>query len=274
MSSANSVSLGALRRVKSDIESISIEAAHIAVYRFDTAITKWDRLGVEGAGFVVKTSSSPKWMLIVLNRAGPDNFTLDVATVLKIKLQPPYLMLRCATGGAPTIYGLWFHENDIRDKFATELQICQSTLANATRVPIIKHTPEEPSTIKETPKGEAPKGEAPKSEMPKAPTPATPEVKKQTPVKKATPSAEPEAVAQLKPSPAPANEPSSQGQRQAESAPPSAHKAAPQASPLVGITRSNEAATNSSVQSLPDLTKLPLSPSDITGHRRVIRKII
>ena len=146
---------------------------------------------------------------------------------------------------------------------------CQSTLANATRVPIIKHTPEEPSTIKETPKGEASK-----AEIPKAPTPATPEVKKQTPVKKATPSAEPDAVAQLKPSPAPADKPSSQGQRQAESAPPSAHKAAPQVPPLVGITRSNEAATNYSVQSLPDLTKLPLSPSDITGHRRVIRKII
>jgi hypothetical protein len=58
MSSASSVSLGALRRVKSDIESISIEASHIAVYRFDTAMTKASEVNVSMSDINIFSSGS------------------------------------------------------------------------------------------------------------------------------------------------------------------------------------------------------------------------
>lgn len=118
--------LVALRKVKEDIEKIAAESTNIAVYQFDTSNTKWNRLGVEGGAFITLATSEPKWNLIVLNRAGPDNFVLDLSSMIKVKLQPPYLMLRCATAGAPCIYGLWFHDTAERDSFVVEMETCMA----------------------------------------------------------------------------------------------------------------------------------------------------
>lgn len=51
---------------------------------------------MEGAAYIVKAPTAPRVSLIVLNRQGMDNFVLDVAFVHKVKVQEPYIMLRCA----------------------------------------------------------------------------------------------------------------------------------------------------------------------------------
>ncbi len=143
---------------------------------------------------------------------------------------------------------------------------CQGTPTSTTRVPIIKPNPDEPKTLKDS---------ASKVDPPKESIPSTPELKKLTPAKKQTPTAQPEVVIQPKPSPAgervevPEHEPTSLGHREVGSP-----ALGTDVAPNVGTTRSNQVALSSSVKSLPDLTKVALCPSDVTGQRRLIRKII
>eukprot|EP01041_Mallomonas_annulata_P001160 gene1160-2252_t len=115
LSAKKSVNLSTLQRQDVNITGIISESSHIAIYRFEPKLGKWDRFGVEGAAFITKRNIAPLHNLIVLNRSEPNDFKLDLSTVTKIKLQPPYVMIRCSTDSAPLILGLWFHDVSERD---------------------------------------------------------------------------------------------------------------------------------------------------------------
>lgn len=89
--------LAFLQKLDRSILSIVDFVSHTAVYRFDPPSEKWVRYGVEGSAFVVTRSTAPVCQLIVLNKQGIDNFVLDIPSVSKIKLQPPYVMIKYST---------------------------------------------------------------------------------------------------------------------------------------------------------------------------------
>lgn len=112
----NATNLAILNRHDPHTIDIVEDATHAAIYRFDATNSKWERLGVEGAFFITKRSVPPHHRLMVLNRLGPENFDLDISAITKIKSQPPYVMIRCSTSGAPAIFGIWFHDVTERDR--------------------------------------------------------------------------------------------------------------------------------------------------------------
>ena len=116
MSAKRTRNLAALQKVDPNVLEIVAEASHTALYRFDAALTKWERHGVEGAVFITRNCLAPFYSIIVLNKVGPDDFLLDVSAVQKAKTQDEYVMLRYTTGGAPVIMGLWLRDAAERDE--------------------------------------------------------------------------------------------------------------------------------------------------------------
>jgi hypothetical protein len=223
-----------LSQVNPDIENIVVESTNVAVYQFDTANTKWNRVGVEGGAFVVQASSEPRWSFIILNRAGPDNFVLDISSLIKVKLQPPYLMLRCSTNGAPCIYGLWFHDSGERDVFVVQMDKCMALAKQARAAAAPAPTP-----------------------APAAPVAAKPVV-----AKSVASTASVSSTATVAP---PAVAPPAVAVKQ-ETASPAAKAVAGQSSPQK--VESRLGGGSSSIISISEVSSRLLSPSDITGKER------
>mmetsp|Transcript_14693 Transcript_14693/g.14791 ORF Transcript_14693/g.14791 Transcript_14693/m.14791 type:complete len:212 (+) Transcript_14693:190-825(+) len=115
LSSRKTINFSALQKKDSHLREILLEITQIAIYQFDPKLNKWERLGVEGAAFITRRDSEPINSLVVLNRSAPTDFSLDLSSVTKSKLQPPYVMIKCSTAGSPLILGLWFHDVTERD---------------------------------------------------------------------------------------------------------------------------------------------------------------
>ena len=86
--------LAVLQREDPAISEILRESAHVALYRFDQGVNRWDRMQVEGPSYIVKAVAVPILRLIVLNKLDKENFTLDLTSVHKVKLQDPYIMMK------------------------------------------------------------------------------------------------------------------------------------------------------------------------------------
>lgn len=121
LSTKKSTNMTVLQKIDPHILEIVESAAHVAVYRFEPRDSKWSRYGVEGAAFITKSCQLPLNKLIILNKQGPEDFVLDLSALNKLKVQPPYLMIRYSTNGAPIILGLWFHDNVERYKIMKAL---------------------------------------------------------------------------------------------------------------------------------------------------------
>ena len=114
LSTKRAANLGVLQKIDPSVLEIIGDATHVALYSFQPATTKWERMNIEGALFVTRAACAPFYNVVVLNKNGPDDFKLDIKCIMNIKLQPPYLMLRHATAGAPSVVGLWFHNESER----------------------------------------------------------------------------------------------------------------------------------------------------------------
>jgi hypothetical protein len=64
------MNLNSLQKEDKSITNILGQATHIVLYQFEKTTSQWDRIGVEGSGFVVTASTSPVLRLLVLNRLG------------------------------------------------------------------------------------------------------------------------------------------------------------------------------------------------------------
>lgn len=104
------------------IREILGNASHTTLYRFDNGSCEWDRVGVEGTTFIVMADIAPMARLIVLNKLDVQNYTLDLAQVNKVKLQPPYLMLRLDANSKHKIMGVWFHDDDERARIKEAME--------------------------------------------------------------------------------------------------------------------------------------------------------
>lgn len=70
LSSKTSKNISILKRFDPDISEILETSTHVAIYNFEAREGKWNRKGVEGAAFVVRTSTNLKYYFVVLNKQG------------------------------------------------------------------------------------------------------------------------------------------------------------------------------------------------------------
>ena len=64
------MNLDTLQKEDPDITDILGNASHTAIYRFNNGSCQWERVGVEGAAFVVAASVRPLFRLVVFNKLG------------------------------------------------------------------------------------------------------------------------------------------------------------------------------------------------------------
>ena len=114
LSAKRTTNLAVLQKLNPNVLEIIGDATHVALYSFEAAAAKWERMGIEGACFVTRCAQSPFYNLFVLNKMGDEDFVIDIKTIINIKLQPPYVMLRYSGTSATCIVGLWFHDDDER----------------------------------------------------------------------------------------------------------------------------------------------------------------
>lgn len=62
--------LRVLKSVDENVTEILEDYSHVAVYEFDIAQRKWERLDVEGSLFITRSLCDPFYSLIVLNKKG------------------------------------------------------------------------------------------------------------------------------------------------------------------------------------------------------------
>lgn len=115
------LNLTVLRRYDSSITSILSVAPYAVIYTFSPTTSSWERAGVEGALFVCSLADSPpsradvpsvnRSAVVVLNRRGLENFTLQLTSAEDVEVTTEYVILQGKQDGSdtPVIYGLWIH---------------------------------------------------------------------------------------------------------------------------------------------------------------------
>ncbi len=65
-------------------------------YKLIKETSSWNKMNVEGSAFITRSISAPYYKLFVLNKASPDNFVLDLSTVLKAVLKDTSILMKCS----------------------------------------------------------------------------------------------------------------------------------------------------------------------------------
>lgn len=107
ISFSKKANISAISRVDHQVKDIIISASQVALYAFDNKKAKWIKRKVEGACFIYKRKTSPKYGLFILNRLDTTNFVELLNSTMEIQLQEPYILYR---NTFKTIYGIWFYE--------------------------------------------------------------------------------------------------------------------------------------------------------------------
>lgn len=65
-----SLYLRGLQSAYSGVLEVIDDVFHVAVYRFYSTKSSWERMDIEGSAYVTRNSSNPLYSLIVLNKKG------------------------------------------------------------------------------------------------------------------------------------------------------------------------------------------------------------
>ncbi|CAN0126016.1 unnamed protein product [Hapterophycus canaliculatus] len=79
---------------------------------------------MEGSLFIVRRSTHPHFMMMVLNRLGFDHMSQGITQSFKVHRSDDFLMFSCKTpcyfGETPSpagyLHGVWFHNAEERDR--------------------------------------------------------------------------------------------------------------------------------------------------------------
>ncbi len=95
---------------------------YAVVYIFSPDREGWEKSGIEGTLFVVRTRNRQQaqeregFAVVVLNRRGLENFVLELKTSEEVELTEEYVIVRDNgegyEDGEPKIYGLWIFEEE------------------------------------------------------------------------------------------------------------------------------------------------------------------
>ncbi|XP_054707664.1 mRNA-decapping enzyme 1A-like [Uloborus diversus] len=106
---ATRMNLAALRKVDSSISSIVDNANQVALYKYISEGSKWEKTDIEGTLFVYMRSQKPQHGFMVMNRLSTTNLVEPITERLDFQDQTPFLLYR---NGKGHIYGIWFYEKE------------------------------------------------------------------------------------------------------------------------------------------------------------------
>ncbi len=106
------LNISVLQRHLPATQSIEKIAPYAVVYLFSTEREGWEKSGVEGSLFIVRTYEEGRegYAVVVLNRRGLDNFVLKLMREDQVDVTEEYIILQDAGGegeGEQKAYGLW-----------------------------------------------------------------------------------------------------------------------------------------------------------------------
>ena len=107
------------RSVDRSITDILGGATHVVLYHFHDEKQSWEKSDVEGSlSLAVRgQGSSPKHVLVILNRNSPNNYPMDFTSDFQLQKSDPFLIFKNKENGsgAATIRGIWFPNDNERD---------------------------------------------------------------------------------------------------------------------------------------------------------------
>jgi mRNA-decapping enzyme 1B len=81
---------------------------------------EWEKASIEGAMFIVRRSTEPKYNVIIKNQLGADDL-IEVPTAdWDLDIHPNYLLYRTGDGD---IKGWWFHDDEERKHILQEISV-------------------------------------------------------------------------------------------------------------------------------------------------------
>ena len=131
LSAKRTKSLTLLKRINETVLEIVHDSTQTAVYNFNIETGGWEKAGIEGALFLTRNSVAPYYSVFVLNKLAPENFMLNLNTLINASCQSPFIMLRYATEGAPAIAGLWFHDDTSRNEMFAAVNAARERMKGA-----------------------------------------------------------------------------------------------------------------------------------------------
>ncbi|GBN25988.1 mRNA-decapping enzyme 1B [Araneus ventricosus] len=105
---ATKINLSALRKVDSTISSIVEGSNQVALYKYLSEESRWEKTEIEGTLFVYVRSNKPQHGFMIMNRLNTTNLVEPITEKLEFQDQTPFLLYR---NGEGDIYGIWFFED-------------------------------------------------------------------------------------------------------------------------------------------------------------------
>jgi len=124
--SITDLNLSVLKRYLPSITQVLHNAVNGVVYTFSYTSMEWERGTVEGTVFVCLQAGQSSHDLdsnacvVVFNRKALDNFILDLSTVSSFEFNGELFIFKMddqdSATGAPRIYGVWTHYDDLEER--------------------------------------------------------------------------------------------------------------------------------------------------------------
>jgi len=115
-----------LQRLDPKILEILSQSFFTVLYEMQTnasGLKSWAKCNIEGNLFIVKRSEPCRFQLIILNRADPTNFVVDIEDTFKVQFNDPYLIFRSTKkDGTPEVRGIWFANPEERGTIQSMLE--------------------------------------------------------------------------------------------------------------------------------------------------------
>ena len=111
------------------------QAQYVGLYTMKEGRTgnpEWEKASIEGAMFIVRRSTEPKYNVIIKNQLGNDDLIEVPSADWDLDIHPNYLLYRTGDGD---IKGWWFHDDDERKHILEEIQMVLEDLKGARNAP-------------------------------------------------------------------------------------------------------------------------------------------
>lgn len=114
------------------------QAQYVGLYTMKEGRTgnpEWEKASIEGAMFIVRRSTEPKYNVIIKNQLGNDDLIEVPSADWDLDIHPNYLLYRTGDGD---IKGWWFHDDDERKHILEEIQMVLDDLKGNRNAPKVE----------------------------------------------------------------------------------------------------------------------------------------
>ena len=105
------LNISVLKRHDNSVVSLEYVTPYAVVYVFSPTTQQWEKSGIEGTAFVCgltpNDESVYRYAVIVLNRRGLENFSIELRSTNDVEITEEYVILQSERDGVPQVHGLW-----------------------------------------------------------------------------------------------------------------------------------------------------------------------